>query len=99
MEPVLIECFYGWLYIPYFFKQEHVLTFQVMLGLPFPEGFSCGFGLPQQLTEMFNFTFVGHQSAPSLFLDRFDNLEMFLVFLLCLFLVKLILIDGPRCDY
>jgi len=44
---------------------------------------------------MFNFTFVGLQSAFPLFLDRFDELQMLLVFLLGLFLVKLILVDRP----
>lgn len=90
-----MECFDGWLHIPYFFEQQHVLTLQLLLGLPFPEGFGCGFGLAKQQTQMFNLTFVGHQCTLPLLLDRFDHLEMLLVFLLCLLLVKPILVDGP----
>lgn len=94
-----MECFDGWLHIPYFFEEVHVLTLQVLLGLSFPEGFCCGFGLPQQQTQMFNFTFVGLKSSLPLFLDRFDHTQMLLVFLLGLLLVKLILVDRPGCDY
>lgn len=48
---------------------------------------------------MFNFTLVGLKCSLPVFLDRFDHLQMLLVFLLGLLLVKLILVDRPRCDY
>ena len=91
---ILMECFEGWLQVPYLFQKDHVLRLHLRLHLTLPEHPSRRFGLFKCGGHILGLLLPLVQVIIESGVDGFDGGDVLVVFVLRLFVEEVVLVDG-----